>query len=243
MKTFLFSISNYFTVVFIGCLLATTSCNEPAPPTSAGKRAALYADTVNTKALAAISKAKSLLTDGALITRSDDDFESLTWQNFNQKEQAFSHAGIAFLEHGQYVVYNPMAGFENPDGKLRREPFDSFVSPYAKKSMGIFQYQLSAKEISALHDVIRKFYTDKNPFDMKFDLKTDDSLYCSEMIYKGLKAATNGRIELPHSYLENYKPKVFGYKFSNEFLKKADYIGIDDLYLNPFCKELIRIKY
>ena len=63
------------------------------------------------------------------------------------------------------------------------------------------------------------------------------------MIYKALKTATGNRVILPSSVIENFRPKIMGYKLSNVFIKKFEFIGIDDLYLNPFCKEINRVKY
>ena len=196
----------------------------------------------NTQSLVNIKESRLLLKDGDLVTRSDDDFESLTLQNFSQKDRTFSHSGIAFKEDSGFMIYHCMAGLENPDGACRKEPFDSFVSPVKKTGFGIFQYQLSTAETERLHLLLRQNYQSKKPFDISFNLKTDDSLYCSEMIAKGLQHATNGRIKIPTSFLHNFKPKIMGYQ-PGRFFKTFEYIGIDDLYMNPFCKEIIRIKF
>ena len=194
-------------------------------------------------ALAAIIHAKKLLRDGMLVTRSDDDFESLTLQNFSTKERVYSHSGIVLKEDSGYVVYHCMAGIENPDGVMRRQSFDSFVTPSQKTGFGIFQYQLSNVEINHFRQLVQRDFIAKTPFDNSFNLLTDDSLYCSEMIYKNLKTATNGRVILPTSILHNFKPKIIGYKFSKAFYKNYEYIGMDDLYINSFCKEILRVKY
>ena len=194
-------------------------------------------------ALAAIIHAKKLLRDGMLVTRSDDDFESLTLQNFSTKERVYSHSGIVLKEDIGYVVYHCMTGIENPDGIMRRQPFDSFVTPLQKTGFGIFQYQLSNVEINHFRQLVQRDFIAKTPFDNSFNLLTDDSLYCTEMIYKNLKTATNRRVILPTSILHNFKPKIIGYKFSKAFYKKFEYIGMDDLYINSFCKEILRVKY
>ncbi len=191
----------------------------------------------------AIANSKKLLHDGQLITRSDNDFESMIMQNFSRRERVYSHSGIVFKEDSGYVVYHCMGGSENPEGACRKDPFDSFVNPLQKTGFGIFQYQLSALEAEKMHAILKKDYDLKIPFDATFNLKTDDSLYCSEMIYKALKQATGKKIILPSSFIENFKPKIMGYKNNTVFFKKFEFIGIDDLYLNPFCKEIIRVKY
>ena len=100
-----------------------------------------------------IANAKKLLQDGQLITRSDNDFESLIMQNFSRKERVYSHSGIVFKEDSGYMVYHCMGGSENPEGAFRRDSFDSFVNPLQKTGFGIFQYQLSALEADKVHAI------------------------------------------------------------------------------------------
>jgi len=200
-------------------------------------------ETAKKTALIAIANTKKLIKDGTLVTRSDDDFESLTLQNFSVKDKVYSHSGIAFKEGEEYVVYHCMAGIENPGGAMRRDPLDSFVNPLQKTGFGIFQYNLSTTEIKYFHQLIQKDFIAKIPFDESFNLLSNDSLYCSEMIYKNLKTASNGRVILPITVIHNFKPKIFGYKFGKAFFTTFEYIGIDDLYFNKFCKEIRRVKY
>jgi Permuted papain-like amidase enzyme, YaeF/YiiX, C92 family len=192
---------------------------------------------------ALIKSGRDQLQDGDLVMRSDNDFESLTLQNFSDSDRTYSHAGIAFKEEGQFMVYHSMTGSENPSGLVRKDPFDSFVSPARKTGFGIFRYQLSDTEKEKFQSVLKENISNRIPFDLTFSLRSDDSLYCSEMIYKALKISTGERIVLPNSTLKNFQPKIFGYKYKNVFLKKYDYISLDNLYLNPFCKEITRIIY
>jgi hypothetical protein len=141
------------------------------------------------------------------------------------------------------MVYHSMTGLENPSGTIRREPFDSFVNPSQKTGFGLFQYQLNTAESGKFHALLKKGYEDKIPFDIYFNMRSDDSLYCSEMIYKNLKAASNGRVLLPFSHILDFHPKIMGYKHNNVRFKRFEYIGLDDLYLNPFCKEVRRVSY
>lgn len=212
-----------------GILLCQCSCNENN-------------STVN-KNTTAIQSGRALLQDGDLVMRSDDDLESLTLQNFSDSDRTYSHAGIAFEEQGQYVVYHSMAGSENPSGLMRKDPFDSFVNPAKKTGFGIFRYQLLENEKEKLHVMMKEHVLHKTPFDASFSLRTDDSLYCSEVIYKVLKASTGNRVVLPSSTLINFQPKILGHKYKNIFLKQYEYISLDNLYLNPFCKEITRITY
>lgn len=236
-----------YVLIFFLCVssfLLVYSCNEH-------KATAIQQQSDNTSstkgpdtsAVAAIKKAEKLLQDGDLVMRSDNDFESLTLQNFSDSDRTYSHSGIAFKEDGQFMVYHSMTGSENPSGLCRKDPFDSFVSPARKTGFGIFRYQLSPAEKGDFHAALQDNITQKIPFDVTFNLGTDDSLYCSEMIYKALKKVSHQRINLPKSVLTNFRPKILGFKYNQVLLKKYEYIALDNLYLNPFCKEIARITY
>ena len=190
-----------------------------------------------------VQNVKPLLSDAMLVMRSDNDYESLTLQNFSKRERVYSHAGILFREGEEFMVYHSMTGLENPSGTIRRDPFDSFVNPSQKTGFGLFQYRLHAGESRQLHALLKKGFEEKTPFDIFFNLRSDDSLYCSEMIYKNLIKATAGRVVLPFSYILDFHPKIMGYKHNNVRFKRFEYIGLDDLYLNPFCREVKRVAY
>lgn len=229
-------------LIILSFLLSITivSCNEASTPSAKKTDSSISSAT---DALLKIKKAKELLQNGQLITRSDNDFESMILQNFSRRERVYSHSGVVFKEDTVYMVYHCMGGEENPDGACKKEPFDSFVNPLQKTGFGIFQYKLLSNETDSLHRILKNYYEQKIPFDASFDLKTTDSLYCSEMISNALNKTTNGRLIIPLSHIDNFKPKIMGYKYNTLFFKRFEFIGIDDLYLNSFCKEIIRVNY
>jgi hypothetical protein len=190
-----------------------------------------------------VKKAELLLTEGCLVTRSDNDFESLSLMNFLKRDKSYSHVGLAFKEDSSFYVYNIMTGAENPSGCCRRDRFDSFVNPSEKTGFGIFKYSLTPKETESLKTFMQAKHNSKLPFDIFFNLQKSDSMYCSELVYKALKSATNNRVVVPTSFMKNFTPKLMGFRFNKVFFKSFEYVGIDDLYLNPFCKETIRVKY
>lgn len=203
-------------------------------------------DSTNTTAAGNLSLIKSavhLVRDGDLVTRSDDDFESLSLQNFSKRDRRFSHSGIVFKEDNNYYVYNAVAGPENLSGSIKKDLIDSFVNPLKKTGFAIFRYHLSTDEINDLHALYRNYFTEKLPFDNSFNLSTDDSMYCSEIIYKSLKKITKNRLTLPTSTLTNFKPKMPGLQRKNIVIKNFEYVGLDDLYINPFCTEIVSVLF
>lgn len=231
-------------IAFVCCLTLCTSfwsCNEPAGERQQSTTPATPKELSINDSL--IQQGAALLSDGDLVTRSDDDFESLSLQNFSQKERIYSHSGIVFLEDSAWYVYHTMAGPENPGESLMRTSFDSFVNPAKKTGFAIFRYQLSAPEVQDLHALYKKYLADQLPFDKGFNLASDDSMYCSEIIYKSLKHVSHNRLILPTSYISNFKPKTTNLHFKNSFYKKFEYVGLDDLYLNSFCQPVFKARY
>jgi Permuted papain-like amidase enzyme, YaeF/YiiX, C92 family len=197
--------------------------------------------SVFTEPALAISQGKELLQNGDLVLRTDDDVVSASLRNFSVTDKSYSHCGIVYFEDSAWYVYHLMAGDENPSDLMERERFESFVSPIKKSRYGIFRYQLHTDEKVKMQAEIYRFMADKTLFDKDFDLKTDDKLYCAEMVYKGLKTATNNRVILPVTVRKNFDPKR--YNKTGPELKRFEFIALDNLFLNPFCKEIKRFRY
>lgn len=196
---------------------------------------------VFTEPALAITEAKELLQNGDLILRTDDDVVSASLRNFSATDKTYSHCGMVYLEGADWFVYHLMAGDENPSDEMEREKFDSFVNPFHKSRFGIFRYLLKKEESEKMQVQVYKYMNAKTKFDKKFDLKSDDALYCAEMVYKGLKTATSGRVILPTTVRNNFNPER--YNKSTTEIKRFEFIALDNLYLNPFCKEIKRFRY
>ncbi len=197
--------------------------------------------SVFTEPSLAIDQGKQLLQNGDLVLRTDDDVVSASLRNFSVTDKSFSHCGIAYYEDSAWYVYHLMAGDENPSDLMERERFESFVSANRKSRYGIFRYQLSTDEKVKFQTEVYRFMANHTLFDKDFDLKTDEKLYCAEMVYKGLKTATNNRVILPVTVRKNFDPKR--YKKSGPELKRFEFVALDNLFLNPFCKEIKRYRY
>jgi Permuted papain-like amidase enzyme, YaeF/YiiX, C92 family len=188
-----------------------------------------------------IKENKSKIKDGDLIERTDDDFVSETLREMCQRDKTFSHCGLAFIEDGEIVIYNNMAGEENKTEAMVREPYDSFVSPHHKIGFGIFRYNFTPAELQQLHHIVKTNFAIGLPFDKAFDLKSDDKMYCAEMIYKSVQQATNNRIKMSTSIKQNFTTKNPNYK--GMLIKEFEYIGLDDLFNDPNCIEITRLNY
>jgi ABC-type oligopeptide transport system substrate-binding subunit len=85
---------------------------------------------------------------------------------------------------------------------------------------------------------------------MSFNLGTNDKMYCAELVAKSINQATAGKIQIPAGRINK--------KIMDKYLKRAldtrifktdkeayelEYISIDNLYMNPHCKEIRRVAY
>lgn len=173
-----------------------------------------------------IQKGTQFLHNGDIVLRTGRDLISTWFSQFNKTDKTFSHCGIAFYEKNSWVVYHSLGGEDNPDAKLRRESFEKFIHPKHNIGFGICHYNLSRDENDTLQKIVTSFYKNQIPFDMKFDLQSDDRLYCAEMIYKAFNKATH----------------------QNNFFKTTthqgfEYVSTDNIFVNENAKMLCKVVF
>lgn len=193
-----------------------------------------------------IREAKSMIRNGDLLLRTGTDFSSEQVKNFNKTDKTYSHGGIAVIEHDSIFVYHVEPDFHYLTDKVRKEPVDSFFNPDKNEGFGIARYDLTEEENQQFLAYLDTQYRKKIPFDIRFDLKTDDSMYCSEMIRKGLARATHNRIQIPTDRItDKRKYKVIRqyFKIDNKAIAERDLIFIDHLFLAPGCSVIKRFVF
>jgi len=167
-----------------------------------------------------------LLKSGDLVVRTGTGISSYMLCTMNQYDKTYSHCGIVAIENGYPFVYHSIGGEDNPDARVRRDSANFFFSPYNNMGFGIARYDLNEAGVNKLLQKARQYYIEKRKFDMDFDLKTDDRLYCAELVYKALLSATGDS-----TYVR--PTRVMGYTF----------VGVDNLYLSPHAKLICQIKF
>lgn len=163
---------------------------------------------------------------GDLVTRTGNDFTSQSLRKLCQRDKTYSHCGIASLENDTLFIYHAMGGEWNPDEKLRRDPWYLFAEPYSNNGVGLFRFDLPDSTTNKVVKTVQEFYKAALTFDMKFDLATDDKMYCAEFIYKSYRKASNDKIIFNKSRIGNF-----------------EFIGPDDLFLHSLCKKQQQIVY
>jgi hypothetical protein len=190
------------------------------------------------------------IQEGDLVLRCGDDFISESLSDFSQKEKLYSHSGIAMMDSGRMYIYSNMAGDINPDEIMRRDMVDSFITPLHNIAAGVYRYDITNAELEKLKSIVHAHYINKLQFDMNFDLTTDDKMYCAEMIAKSVEQATEKRITFSKSLItpalkEKYLKKLLEKKVvpSAKVAEQREYFALDNLYINPHCKEVTKIIF
>lgn len=164
----------------------------------------------------AVDTAVSLLRSGYIVLRMGSGADSRLLAELNRKNKMYSHCGIVLVENGYPFVYHSIGGEDNPDERLRRDSADFFFSPKHNTGIAVVQYDYSAGKVNELKKVVYQYYKERPKFDLQFDLKTDDKLYCAEFVYKALNRTMNDP-----TYIKT--TSLLGYTF----------VGIDNLFINP----------
>ncbi|MGC4102770.1 C40 family peptidase [Ferruginibacter sp.] len=178
------------------------------------------------RAFIAIDSVKKMVQTGDLVVRTGNDFTSESLRSLNQRDRTYSHCGIASWEHDTLFVYHALGGDFNPDQKIRRDNFELFAEPYSNRGIGLYRYQLDAADIDSLMITVRQLYHIGIMFDMKFDLQSNDRMYCAEFVYKSLVMGCNGKLRFTTSQLGDFT-----------------FVGVDDLFLQPLCRLQKKILY
>ena len=225
------------------------ACNDDRGSKNA-KIPATLADSLLSERWKVINTIADSIQEGDLVLRCGNDYISESLSDFSQKEKLYSHSGVAMRDNGTMYIYSNMAGDINPDEIMRRDTVYSFITPVHNVAVGIYRYDLTNTELEKLKNIIHTHYMNKLQFDMNFDLSTDDKMYCAEMIAKSVEQATEQRITFSKSLItpglkEKYLKKLLEKKVipSAKAADQRDYLALDNLYLNPHCREVNKIIF
>ena len=173
-----------------------------------------------------IDEVKRMLHDGDIVLRTGNDVISSLFAQLNKTNKTYSHCGIAFSENGQWFVYHSIGGEDNPDEKLRKDPFEKFVASNHNTGYAVCRYPMSSIESEKLLLTVTDFYDLHIPFDMQFDLKSDDRIYGAEMVYKEFNIALD----------------TSGF-FTTTIHRGFEYVSTDNIFVNNNARILCRIVY
>lgn len=192
-----------------------------------------------------IADGESLLQEGDLVVRLNKEPASRFIKNFNRHDKSYSHAGIVLFENGYPYVFHIVNRDETPDERLRKDSLKQFCNPRNNSAFAIFRYEMKPEEIKRLKRLINVWYAKGIRFDHAFSLKTDNQMYCSEMVSKAVLQATHNRIAIKTTLLTIPEALAFSVysHFPFSYTSKLRVVSIDDLYINPSCHLIKRYSY
>jgi hypothetical protein len=124
---------------------------------------------------------------------------------------------------------------------IRYDIIDSFLNTRTNLKCALYRYDLSDTEKTNVEAEFDKYHHKKVHFDKMYELKTEDKLYCTEMIYKVLKKVTDDRIIIEQSYIPQNMQHLVSvyftkYNFNKNIIRTRKIIAVDNLYSNPHCR-------
>ena len=157
------------------------------------------------------------LHSGDVILRDSKGLIGTFFRNLSQTEKKYSHAGFIRIRGGKIWVCHYI---DQDNGKgLKLEELKDFVDRGKCNAFAVYRFDINQQEEKNLDNIINASITHPLPFDSDFDLKTDNSLYCTEWIAKSLFKSSN--ISIPAT-------KIAG----------LEYFAPDNLYINTACKQI-----
>lgn len=220
---------------FILFLFAESTSSRPAATTG----------DIYIRASHMITEAEIVAKEGDLIVRMNQDPISQYIKNFNRTDKSFSHSGIVLFEGGYPFVYHMVAGDENPGGIIMREPLTQFCNPEKNFGFGLYRYSMDKKEVKRLKEKIYQWKSEELRFDSAFNLTTDKTMYCSEMVKKAIAFATRDRIKIATTSLTEREIAILSkhLHLSSAEAKSFRLVAIDNLYTNRDCRLVNRYVF
>ena len=126
------------------------------------------------------------LRTGDIILREGKSFVSQAMRTFSQTDKHFSHAGIIVIKDKQVYVCHVMAAEGKRSNKIRLEPVHSFCNKTDNSSFAVYRSDVNPDHIES---ILTAYFQKGISFDTDFDLKSDQQMYCTELVYKVLTAA------------------------------------------------------
>jgi hypothetical protein len=206
------------------------------------RRTSLATDT---EVATMINKGEQVVKDGDIIARDYQDPISQAVKRFNRLDPSYSHAGIVIIENGYPFVYHVLPNRKYNKGNICRDSLKRFCAPSEINGYGIFRYQLAPGSVAVMKQQLRAWQVQGIRFDPWFSYKSDDQMYCSEMVAKLISKASKGSVVFEFTRPTALEKQVYLTRFpkAKEHSLEDSVLAIDNLYMNPHCETIARFLY
>ena len=223
-------------IYFLLVLFFIPGCQDDPAPANELRQPNDLAKKTNDSLLLDIKKT---IQTGDLLLRTGTDFSSDQIKDLCKTDKTYSHGGIAVSGNDSIYIYSIEPDYYNINNTVRKESIDSFCNAAKNDGIGIARYNLSDNEKKGFIAYLEEQYQKKISFDMLFSLETDNKMYCSEMIKKGLARATNNRVVIKTDKLDDrskYRIIKRYFKVDEKRFANMQVVMVDQLFLNPNCQ-------
>ena len=159
------------------------------------------------------------LQNGDVVFRKENSFWGDVASSMAGRDGRYSHVGVIYMVGGKPNVIHVFADVEKKLSVVSLQPLAEFLKNAT--NYGFYRLNFSRSQRGDVAKKAHEYYEQKLPFDEFFSLYTVDAMYCSELVWQAAKAVTKQDIA-------PQKTEVMGKKI----------IGVDDLFLGGFMKEL-----
>jgi hypothetical protein len=172
-----------------------------------------------------ISVVNKNIEHGDLVFRKGPSLESFTVYLID-KEKEFSHVGIVYILDDEIQIIHAVPTKNHEKEWIKMERLSTFLCPKNASTYAIIRPIIEAEQKQKVAQEAYQFYQDKVYFDNDYDMRSNDKLYCTELI---IKAFNNSDIDIGNNPLTQI----------NFMLNKHSILLPGTLLKNPSFKRII----
>lgn len=118
---------------------------------------------------------------GDLIFRQSNSFVSSYIRSL-EDDAPYSHVGLVMLNDGEVSVIHARLVEGEYHGMVIQEPLVDFLKEV--NAAAVYRVDATPEQDAKVMALAAEMVASQRPFDMQFDLATDDALYCTELVWK-----------------------------------------------------------
>lgn len=131
-----------------------------------------------------------IIRNGDLVFRQGRGIFSEMFKNIGETDSQFSHVGIVYTDGNDIFVIHTEANELTGVGFAKKEKLSDFISNRNSVTYDFYRIDdFQSARIQSVLEAALKYVNDKIPFDTDFNLRDNDRLYCTELVYKAYKSA------------------------------------------------------
>ncbi len=228
----------HFTPAAMGCFFMLTLVTQDHIPAASSTPG-----SIESRINSYLHTGETLLKEGDIVLRMNQDPFSEFIRHFNKKDKQFSHAGLVIKDQGELMIYHMASEEGNPKKLMLKQKLAVFADPRKNSGYAIYRYAFTEPELEKMRRLVNHWYRLPVHFDTAFNLASDNELYCSEMLQKAIVKSTNNRVKIGASTLNSLQANAIRVYYKLPSTPGMKIIAIDDLYVNAACVNIARFIY